>query len=370
VTKVSRLRSAVLISFLLAVTGLFDQRAAASPVRELIERADAVVIGTDTGRGKAGTLVSFFIDVQRVFKGNLKPGTLLPVQWDSGVEAPIWRNPPNSRKGVWFLRNNSGVWECIRARSGRVPAFSYLFYPVTDGPLPASLRHDTSLSPTDQIIIEIAVAESKRAHGIPVINEAAANHDSAEVRNAFRYLARLKSPRSRILGLDGLIQRGDVEGLLLFEAEHRKLPASPELAMIVRDIDVSFRNPDPVAIQALGRLAASASRIPGLQLAAARALSAIHTREAVRYLAPLLDDPDPKVSEMAAIGLSFFANGVGIQTIQGARLMEHLNYRTAVPYPGEDTERYLGFDERRRDEYLAFWKDWWGRHRADFPPVN
>jgi len=366
VRKARLLRNTVLVSVVSVLAGLLEQKVAASPVRDLIGRVDVVVIGTGTARVKAGPMVSFLINVERVLKGDLQPGISLPVEWDSGVDTPLWRDSQKSNKGVWFLQNISGLWRCIPARSGMLPTFEHLFYPVTDGPLPAEIRYDSSLSVIDQVIIEVAAAEKDRENAAPIIDEAAAGYDSTEVRRAFRYLSRLATPRSKALGLAGLIQRGDVQGLQQFEAEHTSPPASPELARIVRDIDVTFRSPDPGAIQALGRLSASPSRIPGLQLAAARALAAIHTREAVPYLAALLDDPAPEVSKTAIIGMSFFANGVGIQTIHGARMIEHLNNRTQTPYTSEKTERYLGFEEKRRDEYLAFWKDWWSLHRLDF----
>ena len=366
---VSVLRRAVLAGAVPALVLLFAQGMVALPARDLVARADVIVIGAGTARAKTGATVSFFIEVERVLKGDVGPGRSLQVEWDSGTEEPIWRDPPKVRKGIWFLQNSSGAWRCIPARSG-LPSFKRLFYPAAEGPLPTDIRYDSSLPVIDQIMIEIAVAEKDRTNAIPVINEAAAGYDSAEVRNAFRYLARLATPRTKALGLAGLVQRGDIEGLLLLEQAQESLSDSPEVERLVRDVDVLFRNPDPEAIQALGHLSASASKIRGLQLAAARALAAIRTREAVPHLAALLDDLNPEISKTAAIGLSFFANGVGVQTIQGARMMEHLNYRVPAPYPGENTRRYLGFDESKRDEYITFWKDWWIRHTADFPPRN
>lgn len=259
--KVSVLRCGVLVSVVSALVVLLGQRVAAVPVPDLIASSDVVVIGTDMAHVKTGTTVSFFINVERVLKGDVWPGIWLPVQWDSRTEAPIWRDSQKASKGVWFLENSSGVWKCIPARSGSVPTLERLFYPVAVEPLPVDLRYDSSLSVIDQIIIEIAVAEKDRANVMPVIDEAAAGYDSAEVRNAFRYLASHATPRSRALGLAGLVQRGDVEGLLLFEAVQASLAVSPELATVVRDIDIAFRNPDPAAIQALGRLSASASRV-------------------------------------------------------------------------------------------------------------
>ncbi len=86
--------------------------------------------------------------------------------------------------------------------------------------------------------------------------------------------------------------------------------------------------------------------------------------EALPYLAMLLQSPDAALVRAGVVGLSFYANGVGMQTPSAG--MDHLNYRAATPYATDETARYLGFDERRSDEYIAFWKNWWNIHQSEF----
>ena len=287
------LRRAVLAGAVPALVLLFAQGMVASPVRELVARTDVIAGGAGTARAKTGATVSFFIEVERVLKGDVGPGRSLQVEWDSGTEEPIWRDPPKVRKGIWFLQNSSGAWRCIPARSG-IPSFETLYYPAAERPLPTDIRYHSSLPVIDQIIIEIAVAEKDRTNAMPVIDEAAAGYDSAEVRNAFRYLARLATPRTKALGLAGLVQRGDIEGLLLLEQAQESLSDSPEVERLVNCVDILFRNPDPAAIQALGRLSASASKsVACSSLLPAPWRRSIHGRR-FRILRPSLTTPTRK----------------------------------------------------------------------------
>ncbi|MDX2151214.1 MAG: HEAT repeat domain-containing protein [Bryobacteraceae bacterium] len=330
----------------------------------LLSTADAVVIGTEVDRVKQGALVSFTLNVEHVFKGTIPPGASVHVSWDSGVYDPIWANSRPSCRGIWALQNKEGLWWAVPARAGRVPAFQRLFYPVPARPIASDFQSQPGSTSIDQLLGLIAAAEVER-DGMPVLLEAATDYDSAEARRIFRIMARGAQPRARLLGLASLVQRGDVGAIVqLGEGTDRNMVVPGISELVVPAVEVFFRNNDVRGIRALGQLATTPSSIPGLQVGAARALSSIHTRESVPFLASLLESSNPSLVRSAVIGLSFYANGVGVQRASAA--MDHLNQRTPTAYTTKDTLRYLGFDEGRSHEYLTFWKQWWSMNQTAF----
>ena len=46
----------------------------------------------------------------------------------------------------------------------------------------------------------------------------------------------------------------------------------------------------------------------------------------------------------------------------GAASMEYLNRRQASDYHTPETEKYLGFDPARREQFVGFWRSWWNRN--------
>ncbi|MEZ5362909.1 MAG: HEAT repeat domain-containing protein [Bryobacterales bacterium] len=170
------------------------------------------------------------------------------------------------------------------------------------------------------------------------------------------------------VGLSELLKRGDVAALgqlpqydvILRSGAGGLGPVVPEA------IRSFFRNTDPDAIAALAEIAKDKALSDGLRHAAAHSLAWMHTRESVPHLAALLDDESPELKQSAVIGLSFFANGVGVQSEDGPS-MRYLNEAKPSEFSSSETAKYLGFDEERSDEFVAFWRDWWNQHRLDFP---
>jgi hypothetical protein len=87
------------------------------------------------------------------------------------------------------------------------------------------------------------------------------------------------------------------------------------------------RSSDTSAAASLGQMAVSTSNSAQLRLAAARSLCAVHTAAALPYLGALLTDQSLQLQVVGAQGMSFFANGVGIPTIQTMPTLSHLNQR-------------------------------------------
>ena len=76
----------------------------------------------------------------------------------------------------------------------------------------------------------------------------------------------------------------------------------------------------------------------------------------------LLTDPSPDIQARAAQGISFFANGVGIITIQSVPSLSFLNHREPSPYHTADTEEHLGLGPALGAAYVSYWASWWAQH--------
>jgi hypothetical protein len=84
----------------------------AMPIASLISGADAVVLGTESAPVQTGRKVSFCLEVERVFSGDVQPSAFLNVVWNA--RTPLQLAGSSSFRGIWFLRKTTGGgWECI-----------------------------------------------------------------------------------------------------------------------------------------------------------------------------------------------------------------------------------------------------------------
>jgi len=226
----------------------------------------------------------------------------------------------------------------------------------------------------DKVILEAGAAVLETVKNDPrptylalLVRNSTEGYDSPAVRRLFRQYADSSRPWLKAIGLAELVKREDVPTLLRLEKEMATLSRVPQAKRIIYMFDW-IRDPNPETIAALGKLASSKSGIEGLNLAAARALRAMHTRETLPYLAALLDSKYPDMRAEGVLGLGFFANGVPIVRAEGMPGLDFLNKREATKYTTKETTEYFGFDPSRPDEFVAFWKGWWLRHRAELSP--
>ncbi len=329
----------------------------AASVSNLLQQADAVVIGTQSAAVQMGRVVGFQLSVERVFKGTLAPASVVAVAWDSGTDQKLWSTPPALR-GLWFLKAGPQGWKPIELRFNPSHSPADLVFATSAGPLPPALAYSDETPVAEKLILEIGAG----AQADPtVILDASWDVNSANILNLFRYLSQANSPPLRQVGMAGLIARGDVGGLLQLEREYGSLDGGAASGTAISDVGVKFRNTDPAAVAVLGRLATT-DATPRLKRYAAMALQAMHTNASLPYLAALLDSPDPGLQQYAVQGLGFFANGVGVQTPATMPGLDHLNHRQPTPYRTKETEAYLGFDRKRAAEFVNFWRTWWNAH--------
>jgi hypothetical protein len=150
----------------------------------------------------------------------------------------------------------------------------------------------------------------------------------------------------------------------LLQAEKTMANLAPEdsnAGVLASAIFTAFRTPDPEAVASLGRMA-SGKGSPKLKAAAAAALAAIHSADAVPWLGSLLSDPQQQVQIYGAQGLSFFANGAGIPTSETTKQLTHLNQRQPTSYRTAETDRHIGPVTGQPEPFLDFWRGWWQQH--------
>lgn len=344
--------------FFIATSGVVD----AASVSSLMSAADAIVVGTESAPLQSGNAVTFYLTVERVFKGGVQTGSVLNVTWYPRTKLGVPDGSPSIR-GIWFLRKAAnGSWESIpAAATGNADFFPDLSLPVCQGALPAQLAYNASATPlADQILLEVA-GGVPRANSRLILNIASEVNSPGAVQ-AFRYLAS-QSSNQRLIGLAGLIEAGDTNGLLAVEAMSGHLTAgAPGADLIASAIKLHFRSADPAAIAALGRMATSNEASSLVKLAAAQTLAAIHGATAVPWLGLLLNGSDVQMQAYGAQGLSYFANGVGIPTPQTMPRLDHLNQRQPSAYRTPDTDQHIGYAPGQVSSFIQYWQGWWTQH--------
>ena len=193
-------------------------------------------------------------------------------------------------------------------------------------------------------------------------------YDSTDVREFLVEMTEDPDVRRVFTGLYSLLRRSDIDTLARIKQYHTAIEndTSGLGRSIPQAIQLFFRNPDPEAVELLGALANDESLSQPLREAVAHSLAWTHTRESVAPLARLLDSANPALQKSAVIGLSFYANGVGVHKPSDGPSLSHLNARVPNKYTSERTAEYLGFDDSRPTEFIAFWKIWWLEHQGDF----
>lgn len=335
----------------------------AMPLASLISGADAIVVGTESAPIQVGKAVSFHLQVERVFSGDVQPGAAINVVWNARTPVEVPEGSPSVR-GIWFLHKAAGGdWECIPAgTSGNAEFFPEVSLPVSAGALPGQLAYDVGTTAlADQIILEMAGGNSRP--NARMILGLAAGMNSPGAFQAFRYLATSQSNDQMLVGLAGLIQAGDPNGLLSAETLSGRLTASsPGADLIASSIKLHFRSTDPSAVAALGRMATSSNASSLLQDASAAALAAIHSLSAVPWLGLLLTSSSNQQQIYGAQGLSYFVNGVGIATPQTMPTLDHLNKRQANPYRTHETDQHIGYPTGQPEPFIQYWQGWWEQH--------
>jgi hypothetical protein len=139
----------------------------------------------------------------------------------------------------------------------------------------------------------------------------------------------------------------------------------------------SYWRSDPRAVVAIGQILTQWSASPQIARNCAEVLAAIHTKEAVEYLATLLNSSDRSVQEVAVGGLTAFITNMRIAQVglDSAEALDELMNpggqkvsAAGTPYRTGETNKHLHFGRFRNDaegdSLITFWLNWYREHRA------
>jgi len=350
------------------LTILFALHVSAGPAaRESIVRltaaSDAIVVGTVQAT-EGNATVAFRIQVERVLKGTLIPGSAVSLIWTSPrTQFPYGESRSVTGHGLFFLqRTSSGSWALLPATAGDAGwEDTYVATPVDvaravrDAAL-ASLP--ANASPLDGVLAEMVMAREADASMPFDFVEIFRESQSAVLASAFTRFRTASKPSLALIGLRGRVQMGDSSAISTAQQRHKALSSSSGWRALLEEIRVHYLNTSAQAIQSLGQIVTDPGTGMDLRLAAAGALARMHTRRSLPYLAALLDDRDSKLRTMAVGGLARFANNVPIGSHEPAP--------GPWPYRTDDTITHSAIDEARIEapgsDYLSFWRSWWREH--------
>jgi hypothetical protein len=185
----------------------------------------------------------------------------------------------------------------------------------------------------------------------------------------YREFSAAKSPHLRVVGIQGLIEASEPEGVKRAAADWDELAGMADVYEIINALMGYSNDADADAIRALAALALRPNAEPALRQNASYALRAIHTKATLPALVALLDDKTERVQSHALSGLCLFVRNAPSVTPQSVPSMSWLQIREPAPFLTPETERHcvLGglVPDRDVDTHVLFWKSWWNEHRTE-----
>jgi hypothetical protein len=344
--------------------------AGAGTITDLAQRADAIVVGSVATGTDAPDHASLDIAVERLLKGEGLPAIVhVEHPWrrtvmlvDRGSPAvPI--NP--GIRGIWFLRRLApSGWDVLVAngRDGFLPA---LCWPAAEV-LPAQYQYPPGAPLADALTFEVG-AVAKRGFAPEILLEAVHSLNTSAVQAVLSDFLQSPAPWVKSVALAGLLERGQAGSIA------KLLQAWPAISKddrskrnVLTVLDISFRPEDPDSVREVATLAQTSTTPAELRPALVKVLVAVHTREALPFLATLLRSDDPKDRMAGVSALASFANGCPAQTPETIRSLAHLTAPSSAPYQTPETLAHLGLHGSRTPEaeaeLLSFWTTWWNNH--------
>jgi hypothetical protein len=357
---------------LLAANGVAGIGGRRSPL-ELAQSADLVIAGSASNGAQAGGVINFTIQVVRVVKGDASlAGGSITVAWAlSGGPA---RTPSATvlGSGLWFLQRSGGGWTLEPAMDGDVP-FEDLFLAAPVAPLPSAYVYSASAPLSDAIASEVAAAIESAppdSFRLQYLHQGPLDRlNSPVVQLLYQRLAGSSATDKQILGLAGQIRWGKANALSAAAQSASSFAAfALEDGVLLQSVQYEFRASDPASVAILGQVVDDTNGNLPFRRAAAFALAAIHTQQALPYLAALMTDADPEMRAESVRGLGSFANGLPVQTTAGTPSLSYLQPQPNSAYRTDDTITHhplnIQYIEENESQYLPFWQAWWQTNHA------
>jgi HEAT repeat protein len=267
-----------------------------------------------------------------------------------------------------MLKQAQGLnWDAIQLG---VPGGSFysLYWPAV-AILPQKYQYGLSAtSLSDSVVYEIGAGFKSLPNAKPrFFLDATRGINSAAEIAVLQDFANSPSTDFQLVALEGLLARGQSGTLTVLQQSLPLLAANPQANSVVfRALKDSFRSTDPATVQQLAALAGASAVSPDFRQAAISALAAVHTREALPFLASLLQSQDPEERMKGVFGLSSFANNMPAQTPEGMPKLAFLQMPASGPYQTKQTRanfvpgRMSSPDKEQA--LVTFWEAWWSQH--------
>ena len=203
------------------------------------------------------------------------------------------------------------------------------------------------------------------------LDEALRTLDASTTRRAFQQFAQDPSPLLRAVGIRGLIEVNDPEGVKLAASRWDELSGSADIQPIIGALMGYSNDADADAVRDMGTLALRDGAGTQMRQNASHALRVIHTKDAVPALVSLLEVNDERVRINALSGLCLFVRNAPTVTPQAVVSMSWMQSRRPAPLLNPETQSYclLGGTPGNTGDlepYVNFWRAWWREHQSEF----
>jgi hypothetical protein len=331
------------------------------PLASATSEADVIVVGLLNQAFQSGPVFTGKIEVLRVLKGAISPGSTVAVTFKSIEEVTIVRAVPPAT-GMWFLKGVDSYQ--IIPKILEADDVSDLVYPVAPSMPPSAFASGMNDTVLDRIVLELAATVAGAGTSPnPSILFTLANAPAS--RSVYTRLMSSASTEVLAATCAALLYQQDTKALGLCEMRIGQL-ANTRAAMFLADSIEELRMADPASVAALGRLATSSSGSP-FGRSAARALAAIHTAVSLPFLIEMLDSDDFQVRTSAVNGLSAFVMNLPVRTRESFTSMAWLRAVAPPTELNKETQENLELGQitqGREAQLIDFWKDWWKQNSA------
>ena len=343
----------------------------AGVISDATSRADVVVVGSmSPTRTETADAVSFDLTVERVLKGGATPPMVhVEHAWKRKTlvlfSSPTIMNGDHS-DGIWFLKRTAGSsWDLLTVNGpdGLLPS---LYFPASVS-IPTTYQYMSSASLTDKVALEVAAAVWVSGTNPEVLLHSLGSLDSSVIHGVLSDFLESEKPSFQAIGLSGLLTRGDQGAIAKLSQLWPSIREDASKFYVIAAIGNTFRDTTANSIQQLAAIADTSEADADLRNAIVKALSSIHSKEALPFLASLLTSEDSGERMSAVIGISSFANGCPIQTPANVASMDYIHFKNPSPYRTRQTIAAFAFgpvESERESELVAFWIDWWNQNKA------
>ncbi len=380
------IESALLLFFVAGAAASQVQRPIGKRSGSTATDAAAIVVGelTGTTASDSGTEVrrTGILRVERVIKGDLAAGAEIPLEWRYApwrFESVKVTTSTRNVYGMWFLaKTEDDRLEPVRvvrqgAHFGGVVLFATRTWP--SGVFAYSASDPTGVKLARELGAAVeAMGMRVRGQSREPLHTAQSTRSNPDIDTFVDLLAALdygvtgpvyaalsvsQSSDARVVGLTGRIRNGDVRALSEVEADTATLAESLGARELIHAIGSVNLQRSPELLDVIGRLALSETALPALESHAASQLGFSGRREAIPYLAAMLDSPESGVRQAAVMGLCTLsgmrrrpasgpAAGESVQEfLQRMRRLQDM-CPTMVPFP----------DPAKESEIADYWRQW------------